>query len=83
MTALVPRLIDTHPGLVGAVRQGIPIVPPEDIRFLMAIAPDKTAAIVEGAHEAVAIQVSSGDGGVVAVGNEHPDNIDRGSLPSG
>lgn len=63
MTALVPRLIDTHPDLVGAVRQGIPIAPPEDIRFLMAIAPDKTAAIVEGAHEGVAIQVSSGDGG--------------------
>lgn len=62
MTALVPRLVDTHPDLVGAVRRGIPFTPPEDIRFLMAVVPDKAAAIVEGAHEGVAIQMSYGDG---------------------
>jgi len=61
MTALAPRLIDTHPDLVDAVLQGSPLAPPEDIRFLMAIAPDRTAAIVEGAHEGVVVQMPHGD----------------------
>lgn len=58
MTALAPKLIDSHPGLIRAVREGVPSPPPEDIRFLMAVAPDGAAAIVEGAHEGLAVQMS-------------------------
>lgn len=61
MTALAPKLLDSHPDLVQAVRQGTPSSPPDDLRFLVAVAPDGAAATVEGAHEALAVKMSFGD----------------------
>lgn len=63
MTALAPKLIDSHPELVQAVRQGVPSLPPDNLRFLMAVAPDGAAAIVEGAHEGLAVKMSLSDDG--------------------
>lgn len=63
MTALAPKLIDSYPGLVQAVRQGVPSSPPDDFRFMMAVAPDGAAAIVEGAHEGLAVKMSLSDSG--------------------
>jgi len=58
MTALTPNLIDSHSVLVRAVREGIPIQAPQDMRFLVAIAPDGSSAHVEGSHEAVVVRMS-------------------------
>lgn len=62
MTALTPKLIDSHPDLVGAVRHGVAAPAPEGIRLLAAIAPDGAAAVLEGAHEGLALKLSR-DGG--------------------
>jgi hypothetical protein len=62
MTALTPKLIDSHPDLVWAVRHGVAAPAPEGIRFLAAIAPDGAAAVLEGAHEGLAVKLSR-DGG--------------------
>lgn len=62
MTALTPKLIDSHPDLVGAVRHGVAAPAPEGIRLLAAIAPDGAAAVLEGAHEGLAVKLSR-DGG--------------------
>ena len=61
MTALAPKLLDSHPDLVRAVRQGTPSSPTDDLRFLVAVALDGAAATVEGAHEALALKMSFGD----------------------
>lgn len=61
MTALTPNLIDSHPDLVRVVREGIPSPPPEDIRFLVAIAPDGSRAHIEGSHEALVVRMSLDD----------------------
>lgn len=58
MTALTPRLIDSHPDLVRTVREGVSALPSEDIRFLVAIAPNGNRAHVEGSHDALAIHVA-------------------------
>ncbi|CCH70513.1 hypothetical protein BN10_590030 [Phycicoccus elongatus Lp2] len=58
MTALTPNLIDSHSDLVRAVREGIPIQAPQDMRFLVAIAPDGSSAHVEGSHEALVVRMS-------------------------
>lgn len=60
MTALAPTLIDTHPELVRMVREGVPGKPPEDLRFLVAVVPDGTAAHVEGSHGAVVVRMPLG-----------------------
>lgn len=62
MTALTPKLIDSHPDLVRIVREGIPAQPPEDIRFLAAIAPNRSPAHVEGSHEALVVRMSRDSG---------------------
>ncbi len=62
MTALAPKLLDSHPDLVRAVRQGAASSPTDDLRFLVAVAPDGATATVEGAHEALALKVSFDDG---------------------
>lgn len=58
MTALTPNLIDSHADLVRIVREGIPAQPPEGMRFLAAIAPDRSPAHVEGSHEALVVRMS-------------------------
>lgn len=58
MTALTPTLIDSHPALVRAVREGTPAQSPEDIRFLAAIAPNGSRAHIEGSHEAVVLRMA-------------------------
>ena len=58
MTALAPNLIDSHPDLVRIVREGIPIQPPDDIRFLLAVAPNESPAHVEGSHDALVVRMS-------------------------
>lgn len=66
MTALTPKLIDSHADLVRVVREGIPAQPPEGMRFLAAIAPNRSSAHVEGSHEALVVRMSqdsdSGEG---------------------
>lgn len=58
MTALTPSLIDSHPDLVRVVREGIPSSLSEDIRFLVAIAPDGSRVHIEGSHEALVVRIS-------------------------
>ncbi len=58
MTALAPNLIDSHPDLVRIVREGIPMQPPDDIRFLVAVAPNESPAHLEGSHDALAVRLS-------------------------
>lgn len=62
MTALTPNLIDSHPDLVRMVSQGTPGEPPEDIRFLTAIAPNGSRAHLEGSHEALVVRMSHDSG---------------------
>lgn len=57
MTALTPRLIDTHPEIVRIVREGIAADPPEDIRFLMGITPSQTRVHIEGSHGAQVVSM--------------------------
>lgn len=58
MTALTPTLIDSHPTLVSAVREGTPAEPPEDIRLLVAIAPGGSRAHIEGSHDALVVRMA-------------------------
>jgi hypothetical protein len=60
MTALTPRLIDTHPVTVRIVREGIAADPPEPIRFLMGITPSQTRAHIEGSHGAQVVSMTRG-----------------------
>lgn len=62
MTVLAPNLIDSDPALVRIVREGIPASPPGDLRFLAAIAPDKSHVLLEGSHGASALHVPRGYG---------------------
>lgn len=58
MTALAPNLIDSHPDLVRIVREGTPSRPAGDIRFLAAIARNKSPAHIEGSHDALVLHMS-------------------------
>ncbi|WP_336992465.1 hypothetical protein [Leucobacter sp. VD1] len=65
MTALAPNLIDTHPELIRAVREGTPTALPQDLRFLMGVAPESARPHVEGCHGGTALVLSS-EGEMVA-----------------
>lgn len=58
MTALAPNLITSRPDLVSKVREGTAAKPPDDIRFLMGIAPNGSQIHLEGSHEAQGIRMS-------------------------
>lgn len=58
MTALAPNLITSRPDLIRLVREGTAVEPPEDIRFLVGVAPNGSQIHVEGSHEALVVRMS-------------------------
>ncbi|MFZ1383260.1 MAG: hypothetical protein WAS54_10845 [Scrofimicrobium sp.] len=52
MTVLLPDLVTSHPDLVRNVREDVSASLPDELRFYMAIAPDRTQVRVEGVQKA-------------------------------